>query len=162
MRTYLDPILRPGLTVVFAGTEPGRESLRRGHYYSHAGNSFWADLEASGWTPQRLRPEDDSTLLSLGIGLDDVYADAKGLRRRIERAAPRAVCFNSKQALQRFTSVDPTAGWQGAGASLVASFDGVDVVWALPDSSGRAERFRPLRRSLLAGLRERLQADQKI
>src|SRR5687768_9331090 len=107
MMPFLPPILNVGLDVVFVGLEPqpGGESLRTGHSHADPGNSFWSTLHASGWTPKALRPEDDPSVLDFAIGLDDVYHDPRGLRRRIERHRPHAVCFNSKAAVARFVGV---------------------------------------------------------
>ena len=118
-RTSLPPLLRPGLDVVFVGLAPklGGESLRTGHYYADRNNSFYSDLEATGFTPSRLLSQQDQLLLEHGIGLDDVYDDPDGLRRRIEEVRPLAVCFNSKTALEHFAGRSiPSHVWRGQGA----------------------------------------------
>lgn len=153
MVAYLPPLLAPGLRLVLVGTEPGRESLRLGCYYADLRNSFWSDLFAAGLTPRLLQPCAYAELLTLGIGLDDVYSDPRGLRKRIEGAKPRVVCFNSRMALERIVGEVPTSTWRGQRAGEWVSFQGVDDVWALPDSSGRAAGYRDERRSLLRELR---------
>jgi G:T/U-mismatch repair DNA glycosylase len=136
MPKRLSALLELGLAVVFIGTDPGAMSLRVGHYYADPSNRFYADLHSVGFTPRRFEPADDGELPRYGIGLDDVYDSPFELRRRIERAAPRAVCFNSKSALERFAGISiPPHRWRGAGAREYAAL--TDVTWAVDDSSGR-------------------------
>jgi G:T/U-mismatch repair DNA glycosylase len=144
MGGYLPPVLGPGLKVVFVGTEPGSESLRTNCYYANSSNSFWRDLFAARMTPTVIAPSKFASVLTLGIGLDDVYLDPKGLRRRIEAAAPRAVCFNSKAALERMGDDEVKGAWAGRDAGRWVSFPG-SLVWALHDSSQRAVAFHALR-----------------
>ena len=58
MSKGLPPLLKPGLKVVFVGTEPGAESLRTKSYYANSRNSFWRDLHAVGFTATMLAPAD--------------------------------------------------------------------------------------------------------
>jgi G:T/U-mismatch repair DNA glycosylase len=155
MARGLPPLLAAGLDVVFVGTEPGPESLRTQSYYANSRNSFWRDLFEAGLTPTLVAPSAYSSVLALGIGLDDVYQDPPGFRRRIETVAPRAVCFNSKAALAR-VAIDRIEGpWAGADAARWTNFAGA-IVWALHDSSPTAVAYRPLRLRELAALVERI------
>jgi hypothetical protein len=129
MSKGLPPLLKPGLTVVLVGTEPGSESLRTKSYYANSRNSFWRDLHAAGCTATMLAPADFRGALTFGIGLDDVYGDPAAFRRRILEAAPRAVCFNSKAALARVAGDDVSPPWSGAEASRWVRFPGV-LVWS--------------------------------
>jgi hypothetical protein len=158
MRPYLEPLLAPDLDVVIVGVEPGEQSLREGHYYAHPRNAFWSTLHESGWTPRVLRPDEDGTVVGLRIGLDDVYLDPVRLRRRLEIASPRAVCFNSKAALARFVNVDSSDlhDWRGPLAADHTAISGVEAIWAVPDASGRAAGFRAERVALLTDLLKRL------
>ena len=67
VRTLPD-LLRPGLDLVFVGTNPGEESARRGRYYAHPGNGFWPALSASGLVSRAVTCEDDRALGELGVG----------------------------------------------------------------------------------------------
>ena len=71
----LPPLLTTGIPVVFVGTEPGRESLARQHYYANPRNQFYKHLHETGFTPRQFAPADFHDLLDEGIGLDDVYDD---------------------------------------------------------------------------------------
>lgn len=104
--SVLADLLRPGLNVVFCGTAVATASAERGHYYSGPGNKFWHLLHDAGFTSARLRPEDDTILPNLGIGITDLVKDIaqshdRGLdfsgttaAAHIEAASPRWVAFN--------------------------------------------------------------------
>ncbi|MEX2374867.1 MAG: mismatch-specific DNA-glycosylase [Dehalococcoidia bacterium] len=149
----LEPLLREGLDVVFVGTEPGPTSLRLGVYYANPDNTFYRDLRAAGFTSREFQPGEYRALLDEGIGLDDVYDDPLALRRRLLDAAPRAVCFNSKGALQRLA--DDLDGWDGSAAGGYVKL-GDALIWAVPDSSPRASRFHERRVRLLKQLHDEL------
>lgn len=155
MSKGLPPLLKPGLKVVFIGTEPGAKSLRTQSYYANSRNSFWRDLYTAGLTATVLSPADFRRALTFGIGLDDVYDDAAALRRRIVVAAPRAVCFNSKDALARVAGEKVRAPWSGPDASRWVEFPGV-LIWALHDSSPMASAYWALRLEELRALRRRI------
>lgn len=146
----LPPLLTGGLDVVFVGSEPGADSIRLGCYYASPGNSFYANLATTGFTPTQLAPGEFPRLLDFGVGLDDVYSEPEALRERIERVSPRAVCFNSKAALTRFSGRRiPSGEWRGEGAARYARL--AEITWAVDDSSGEARGYRQLR---IEGLRE--------
>lgn len=141
---------------MFIGTEPGEESLRIGRYYANPRNSFYADLKKTGFTSVQLTPEEDRRLLSRGIGLDDVYHDPDALQDRLESIRPRAVCFNSKGALERYVGRKVSGEWRGATARKHARLPIECVIWAIPDSSGSACSFRGERLRLLRDLKRKL------
>jgi TDG/mug DNA glycosylase family protein len=64
--------LAPGLRVVFVGINPSLASGRAGHHFASPGNPFWRLLHAAGLTPELLRPEDDASVVELGLGLTNV------------------------------------------------------------------------------------------
>ena len=158
-RVFLFPILCCNLRVIFVGTEPGEESLRLGHYYANRNNSFYRDLASSGFTSVVLSPEHDQELRSCGIGLDDVYHDPDALMERIKDAAPKAICFNSKRALEWYVGRKVKHPWEGVAAARHAQFPGVSVVWAIHDSSGLSRRYRGQRLALLRELKDLLRGE---
>ena len=105
-----EPILRPGLDVVFVGYNPSLPAWRTGHFYANPGNRFYHLLFESSLTPRLLRPEEDGTLPDYGIGAVDLLpvpsaradlvpasdfrAAAPELIVRLTALAPRAVCCN--------------------------------------------------------------------
>ena len=154
----LRPLLAPGLRVVFVGVgpRPGGASLQTGHYFEDTNNVFYSSLHDAGLTKERLDPEQDVDLLQFGVGLDDVCADPAGLAARLAEVRPGCVCFNSKEALAvysgRRSRLLSRMGWQGDRAGRIASFSWGPLVWAVPDSSGKASRFYSERVRLLKDL----------
>jgi len=65
-------IIRPGLTVLFIGFNPGVRSAETGHHFAGHSNRFWKLLHAAGLTPRQLRPEEDEALLSFGFGITNI------------------------------------------------------------------------------------------
>lgn len=153
--TSLPPLIGEGLSVIFVGTDPGRLSLETGWYYANPTNGFYRHLAESGLTPRQLAPAEFGELLRHGIGLDDVYDEPSALRRRIESVAPRAVCFNSKEALRRFAGVDRIRSpWRAEAARRHAAIG--EITWALTDSSWEASKYWPSRLEDLRALRHTL------
>ncbi|MEU3959812.1 G/U mismatch-specific DNA glycosylase [Streptomyces buecherae] len=69
-------VLAPGLRVLFCGINPGLMSAATGHHFARPGNRFWPVLHASGFTPRRLRPDEEQELLTYGLGITNVVARA--------------------------------------------------------------------------------------
>ncbi len=158
----LPPLLAPGLNVVFVGTEPGKESLRRQQYYADPSNKFYEHLDSATFTPRQLLPAEFCELLDHGVGLDDVYDNPDALRSRLEAVSPRAVCFNSGNAFRRFTGLDelPKPWRQDASSRYVEIGD--TLVWVTSDSSFNASAYWPARLDDLRALRARLEAHNRI
>jgi TDG/mug DNA glycosylase family protein len=111
-------VLAPHLTVVFCGINPGYASARAGAAFANPRNDFWRLLQAAGFTPRLLEPQEQHELLAYGIGLTNAArrttkgsgdlrrADFAGARERLEEIAtslrPSAIGFVGKIA---FTGV---------------------------------------------------------
>ncbi|MCY4416900.1 MAG: mismatch-specific DNA-glycosylase [Chloroflexi bacterium] len=125
----LPDYLRPGLDIVLIGLNPSAYSVRMGHYFANPRNRFWAALSASGLVGREVGPEDDATLLELGIGLTDLVKratpqasglnaadyrrDAPRLKARIVNASPTIACFHGLTAYRaylRYAENTPNAG----------------------------------------------------
>jgi double-stranded uracil-DNA glycosylase len=144
--SVLPDILVPNLGVVFCGTAVAKASACRGHYYSGPGNKFWQLLHEAGFTPTRLRPEDDVTLPGLGIGITDLvkdvaqshdrgldYSKTRAVAGHIEKARPRWVAFNG------LTAGRAAAHWlshRTRGLGEQPWHIGQSRVYVLPSSSG--------------------------
>ncbi|MEP7292843.1 MAG: mismatch-specific DNA-glycosylase [Chloroflexota bacterium] len=142
----LPDLLESGLKVVFCGTAAGAESAKRRAYYAGLNNKFWRTLHEIGLTPHRLNPSDYRQLLQFGIGLTDIaktysgadsglrqgHFDRSGLRFKIEKYAPRAFAFNSKEAAKRFYKTNQIE--YGQQPETV----GVTTMFVLPSTSGAA------------------------
>jgi double-stranded uracil-DNA glycosylase len=167
-RTIPD-VIAPGLTVLFVGINPGLYSGATGHHFARPGNRFWPALQLSGFTPRRLRPEEQELLPTFGIGVTNLVArttaradeltaeelkdGADRLRRVAADYEPRTVAVVGVTAFRvAFNKPKATVGPQPerlANAKL----------WVLPNPSGLnahyqlndlAAEFRRLRESLPA------------
>jgi double-stranded uracil-DNA glycosylase len=111
LRTLPDLVAR-GLRVLFVGFNPSIRAARVGHYYAGRSNRFWAMLAGAGLTPRLLRPEEDRSLLGMGIGITDLvkrptrsaaeigraeYREGVArLMTLVEALRPQVICYNGK------------------------------------------------------------------
>jgi TDG/mug DNA glycosylase family protein len=105
-------VLAPGLSCVFCGINPGRVSDAAAAHFANPRNDFWRLLYDARFTPRLFDPQEQFSLLSLGVGVTNAaYRTTPGsgdLRRgdfdrgafeeRIVAVAPRAVAFVGKEA----------------------------------------------------------------
>jgi TDG/mug DNA glycosylase family protein len=153
----LPDVLRPGLRIVFCGTQAGTASALRGAYYAGPGNKFWKTLHEIGLIPDRLGPADFRELQRYGIGLTDVakatsgpdaallrsHFDIEGFMAKMRAHAPDIVAFNGKRAAQ---AVLQSAG-PGPGLGLGLGYGPQPgrlagaTVFVLPSTSGAAAGF---------------------
>lgn len=144
MEIVTEDLLKPGLQVVFCGTEGMTASTRTRAYYAGTGNAFWRTLHATGLTPTQLAPSEYPRLLESGIGLTDVWKvrypsgaeefDVDGLRERIAAVDPVYLAFNGKSAAQGILERDVEPGPQ-------AERIGGAAVWVLPSTSVTARPY---------------------
>ena len=148
MTPILPDVLAPGLDLVIVGMAASAESVRRNAYYAHPGNRFWRALHESGLMPRQLAPADYPLLPDFGIGLTDVCKAQSGADHELDRAnhdpaaviekiqrfAPRAAAFNSKNAAQLTLGRKVDYGRQ-------AETIGATVLFVLPSTSGRATAY---------------------
>jgi TDG/mug DNA glycosylase family protein len=115
----LPDVLAPGLDVIFVGAAASLSAAAIRHYYAGPTNKFWLLLYQAGFTPRRLRAEEDAEALQYGIGLTDLYKHASSsgnhllppptkvlrdrLRAKLLANAPRFVCFNGKDVYKMVT-----------------------------------------------------------
>jgi double-stranded uracil-DNA glycosylase len=144
--------LAPGLRLVVCGTAPGRASAARGHYYAGPGNRFWEYLHLAGLTPVRLRPEDDATIPSYGIGLTDVAKHAIGTDSQVGAGADDPATFITKVEQYRPAWVafhgkaSATSVWRHLGRHGVPRYGlqplaiGGAQVFVLPSASAANQR----------------------
>src|SRR5687768_11849641 len=144
-RTVPD-LIRPGLTVLFCGINPGLYSAATGHHFARPGNRFWPALHQAGFTPRLLHPSEEQQLLRAGYGLTNLVARATasadelapaefvaGRRRlaaKLRRYRPKAVAFLGMGAYCHAFGVR-----QAALGPQPAAFAGA-AVWVLPSPSG--------------------------
>lgn len=139
-------VIGPGLRVLFCGINPGLWSGATGRHFARPGNRFWPTLYRSGFTPRQLRPEEQETLLELGLGItnvaprttaraDELTADelrvgGRALVERVTRYQPRVLAILGIGAYRTAfgrpkTSVGPQPEKVGDTS-----------IWVLPNPSG--------------------------
>jgi double-stranded uracil-DNA glycosylase len=149
----LGPIVGPGLRVLFVGINPSLRSAEVGHHFARPGNRFWPTLHAAGFTPRRLRPEDDHELPAYGVGvtniadrptraadeltLDELRSGAAELERVVARHAPRLV------AVVGLTAYRLAFGRPRSVMGLQPETIGGRPVWVLPNPSGLNAHYKP-------------------
>src|SRR5437660_1072178 len=69
-------VIAPGLRVLFCGINPGLYSAAIRRHFGRPGNRFWPVLHAAGFTPRLLTPFEERELLSLGLGVTNVFWQA--------------------------------------------------------------------------------------
>ncbi|GAA1253954.1 G/U mismatch-specific DNA glycosylase [Kitasatospora nipponensis] len=88
--TTIPDVAAPGLRVLFCGINPGLWSGATGHHFARPGNRFWPALHRSGFTPRQLRPDEQATLLELGLGITNVAPRATAKADELTREELRA------------------------------------------------------------------------
>jgi double-stranded uracil-DNA glycosylase len=154
----------PELRVLFCGINPSLLSAATGHHFARPGNRFWPALHLSGFTPVRLRPDQQHRLPSLGLGITNLVARPTARAQELSRTELRT---GGERLARLVDAVRPRwVAVVGITAYRVA-FDRPDAVvgpiahplraaqvWALPNPSGLnahwtlpklAEEFRRLR-----------------
>jgi len=158
MKTFrpLRDVAGPGLDVLFVGINPGVMSARAGHHFANPANGFWPLLHDAGFTPRRLSPQEDRTLLDFRLGVtnlvarttagvsdltrEEMRAGAAILARKIRRWRPKAVVFVG------LTAYDAFSRWRGRKGGRVACGEQPDAlegarVFVVPNPSGRNAHF---------------------
>jgi TDG/mug DNA glycosylase family protein len=144
-RTVPD-VIRPGLTVLFCGINPGLYTAAVGHHFARPGNRFWPALHLGGFTPRVFSPYEEQELLTLGIGItnmvdratatadqltnEELIAGAGPLTRKVKRYKPTFAAFVGMGAF-RVAFGRPTAR-VGEQPDRI----GETRVWLLPNPSG--------------------------
>jgi double-stranded uracil-DNA glycosylase len=147
------PIGGPGLRVLFVGINPSLRSAEVGHHFARPGNRFWPTLEAAGFTPRRLTPEEDGLLPSFGLGVtnivarptraaaelsvDELRAGAGELEATVRAWAPRLVAVVGVVAYRH------AFGRPQANMGLQEEELGGRPVWILPNPSGLNAHYKP-------------------
>jgi len=161
----IEPVIAPGLRVLFCGINPGLYSAWTGHHFARPGNRFWPALHRSGFTPRLLRPDEQAQLLDLGLGITNIAARATAsaaeltsdeLRAGGKRLEQDAVTFSPLYVAVLGVTAFRTA-FDEPKATLCPQERrlGQARLWVLPNPSGLnahytpaqlAEKFAELRR----------------
>jgi TDG/mug DNA glycosylase family protein len=149
----LGPIVAGGLRVLFVGINPSLRSAEVGHHFARPGNRFWPTLHAAGFTPRRLRPEEDHELPAHGVGVTNIAfrptreaaqlsaselrEGAMALEETVGLHRPRLVAIVGLTAYRvAFTRPKATMGLQ-------RETIGGRPVWVLPNPSGLNAHYKP-------------------
>jgi TDG/mug DNA glycosylase family protein len=152
------------------GINPGLWSGATGHHFARPGNRFWPTLHGAGFTPRVLAPDDEATLVALGIGItnlvnratakasqvteNELRAGAARLRETVDRHRPAAVAVLGVSAY-RVAFGEPTA----AIGRVADPFAGGEL-WVLPNPSGLNAHYQlPQLIDLFATFRESVAGD---
>jgi TDG/mug DNA glycosylase family protein len=140
----LPDIVAPDPVVVFCGLAGAESTKTRDHYYASPGNSFWESLHLSGMSPRRLRPEEDHTVVELGLGLTDLvghwdprWVEIDELVAKVERWAPEWLAFTSKGVAHEAARA---LGRARPGLGVADWYVGEAQVFVLPGTSGANQR----------------------
>src|SRR6476620_12649733 len=68
--------IRPGVTVLFVGINPGVRSSLTVHHFAGFSNRFWKLLFESGLVPEAIGHQDDGRLPEFGYGITNLIARA--------------------------------------------------------------------------------------
>ncbi|MDQ4009291.1 MAG: G/U mismatch-specific DNA glycosylase, partial [Actinomycetota bacterium] len=135
----------PPLRVLFCGINPGLASAATGHHFARPGNRFWPALHGAGFTPRRLRPEEQDLLPSLGLGITNIASRATA---RADELSTAELVAGGERLRELVRDLRPAGlGVVGITAYRVAFAApraivglqpalGPTLVWALPNPSG--------------------------
>ena len=152
MKLALADLVGPDLRVLFCGINPGTLSGELGLHFARPGNRFWKLLCASGFTESVLLPEEQHTLLGLGIGITNLVGRVTGaaselsvaelregaaqLEAKVEMLRPRCVAVLGLQAYR--TAFGRPEAVIGRQPELL----GAALLWLLPNPSGLQAHYQ--------------------
>jgi len=149
----LPDVLADGLSVVFCGINPGLWSAATGHHFARPGNRFWPALHASGFTPRLLTPEEQWTLLDLGLGLTNVVPRASARADELTpaelEAGGRALEAKVRRHRPAWLAVLGVTAYRAAFCDRSAQVGpqeraiGESRIWVLPNPSGLNAHWTP-------------------
>jgi TDG/mug DNA glycosylase family protein len=144
-RTIPD-VIAPDLAVLFCGINPGLWSAATGHHFARPGNRFWPALHRGGFTPRRLRPDEQEQLLEYGLGITNLVergsARADELTRDELAAGGAVLEAKMREYRPRQLAVLGVGAYRTAFGDRTAKVGpqperiGGTPVWVLPNPSG--------------------------
>jgi double-stranded uracil-DNA glycosylase len=139
-------VIGPGVRFLFVGINPGLWSGATGHHFARPGNRFWPALHGAGFTPRLLAPDDEATLMALGIGITNLVNRATAKASQVADAELRAGAARLRSTIARHRPV--AVAVLGVSAYRVAFGEPVATIgrvaeplsgaelWILPNPSG--------------------------
>lgn len=154
MHCSLRDVVRPPVSVLFVGINPGMRSAAIGHHFAGYSNRFWKLMYESGLVPEAIGPEDDRRLPEWGYGITnlvprptpgidtltptDYVAGERLLRRHVRQWKPALVAFVGVTLYR--TVFRPKASARVVCGLQRERFEGVPV-FVVPNPSGRNANF---------------------
>ncbi len=149
----VEPVIAPGLRVLFCGINPGLYTAWTGHHFARPGNRFWPALHRSGFTPRQLAPSEQEELLALGLGVTNVVERATATAAELTAAELREGGRHLEAAAERFApayvAVLGVTAYRAAFGEPKAALGeqerklGPSRLWVLPNPSGLNAHFTP-------------------
>ncbi|WP_328451347.1 G/U mismatch-specific DNA glycosylase [Amycolatopsis sp. NBC_00438] len=149
----LPDVLAQDLRVVFVGINPGLAAAAAGHSFHGAGNRFWPALHRSGFTPRRLRAEEERLLPDWGLGITSIVRRPTARAAQLSRAE---LVAGGEDLAERVRAVRPqwlailgVTGYRVAFGAPRARLGpqpgtlGGARVWIVPNPSGLNAHFPP-------------------
>jgi TDG/mug DNA glycosylase family protein len=169
----VEPVIAPGLRVLFCGINPGLYTAWAGHHFARPGNRFWPALHRSGFTPRQLAPSEQQDLLGLGLGVTNVVERATATAAELSRAELREGGQHLAETAERFApayiAVLGVTAYRAAFGEPKAVLGeqervlGRSRLWVLPNPSGLNAHFTPTDLArLFAELRETVEAYSEV
>ena len=166
-RTIPD-VVGPGLRVLFSGINPSLYSAATGCHFARPGNRFWPVLHASGFTASQLRPAEQRSLLSYGLGITNLVSRATARADELTaaelRAGGEALAVLGARLEVPFVAVLGLTAYRaafGVPDAVVGPQSlrlGAAQVWVLPNTSGLNASWQLPR--LAAAFRDLLRASR--
>jgi double-stranded uracil-DNA glycosylase len=139
-------VIAPGLSVLFAGINPGLHTAWAGHHFARPGNRFWPVLHRSGFTPRLLDPSEEHELLAYGLGItnlaDRATATAAELTPEELQEGGRKLEAKLRKYKPRYLAVLGIGAYRTAFGrpktqlGLQPEAVGATKIWVLPNPSG--------------------------
>ena len=139
-------LIRPGLSVLFCGINPGLYTAAVGHHFARPGNRFWPALYAAGFSEQLLSPFDEHELLPRGYGITNLVRRASATADQLSRdellAGGKQLTAKVRRYKPKFLAVLGLTAYRAAFARPKAVIGRQDEmisstsIWVLPNPSG--------------------------
>lgn len=149
--------IRPGVTILFVGINPGLRSAQLGHHFAGPSNRFWKLLYESRLVTEPLTYNDDGRLHEWRLGLTNIIGrssrgidslsaqDYRGglaaLTRKIRRYRPRIVALLGVTIYRRVFGADQTLPLRIPLGLTSCQLAGAPI-YLLPNPSGRNAHYR--------------------
>ncbi len=146
-------IIRPNLTILFCGINPGLYTAAIGCHFGRPGNRFWKALFEGGFTPRLFDPREQNELLNLNLGITNLVNRATNtaaelsteeliigktkLQKKVLEYRPKWLAVVGIDSYRKAFQ-DPEAK-----LGIQSSRIGQTQIWVLPNPSGLNAHYTP-------------------